>query len=83
MPNEHDRRMAEFEQEFRHHEQSLGSKIGNAGRRLIGKIKHLVRNPENHARADAPIGQDVGEPLSVSREVDAPSPDPNDRQDLH
>jgi hypothetical protein len=83
MPNEHDRRTAEFEQEFRHHEQSLGSKIGNAGRRLIGRIKHLVRNPKNHTRSDERSREELGDRPSVAVEVDPPGPDPNDQQHLH
>jgi hypothetical protein len=65
------RRSAEqFEQDYRHHEQSLSSEIGNAGRRLIGKVKRLVRNPKNYTRSDERIREDVCDGLSVSHEVD-------------
>jgi hypothetical protein len=60
----------EFEEQYRQHAQSLGSEIGNAGRRLIGKLKHIVRNPKNYTRSDERIREDVCDRLSVSRQVD-------------
>ena len=76
MPNENDppggsrRSSPEFEREFRQHEQSLGSEIGNAGRRLIGKIKRVVRNPNNYTRSDERIREEVRDRLAASHEVD-------------
>jgi hypothetical protein len=61
---------SEFEHDYRQHELSVGSEIGNAGRRLIGKIKRLVRNPKNYTRSDERIREDVCDRLAVSHEVD-------------
>jgi osmotically-inducible protein OsmY len=60
----------EFERDFRQHEHSLASEIGNAGRRLIGKIKRVVRNPKNYTRSDERVREDVCDRLAVSHEVD-------------
>ncbi len=60
----------EFERDYRQHEQSLASQIGNAGRRLIGKLERVVRNPKNYTRSDERIREDVCDRLAVSHEVD-------------
>lgn len=62
----------QFERDFHEHEheQSLAGEIGNAGRRLIGRIKRVVRNPKNYTRSDERIREDVCDRLAVSHEVD-------------
>jgi hypothetical protein len=60
----------EFEYQYRHHDQSLASEIGNAARRMVGKVERLVRNPKNYTRSDERIREDVCDRLSVSQEVD-------------
>lgn len=48
----------------------LGQQLSDAGRRLIGKVKRIVRNPKNYRRSDERIREDVCDRLSVSDEVD-------------
>ena len=55
--------------EPRHHSE-LGRRLEDAGRRLIGKVKRLVRNPTNYKRSDERIRKDICDRLSVSAEVD-------------
>lgn len=48
----------------------LGQQLSDAGRRLIGKVKRIVRNPKNYRRSDERIREDICDRLSVSDEVD-------------
>lgn len=54
-----------------HHEHGgFGQQLSDAGRRLIGRVKRIVRNPKNYQRSDERIREDVCDRLSVSDEVD-------------
>lgn len=53
----------------RHHSE-LGQRLEDAGRRLVGKVKRLVRNPKNYKRSDDRIREDICDRLAVSTEVD-------------
>jgi len=53
-----------------HHDESLGHQLADAGRKLVGKVKRLVRNPKNYTRSDERIREDVCDRLSLSSEVD-------------
>lgn len=55
--------------EPRHHSE-LGQRIEDAGRKLIGKVKGLVRSPKNYKRSDERIREDICDRLSVSPDVD-------------
>lgn len=55
--------------EPRHHSE-LGQRLEDAGRRLVGKVKRLVRNPKNYKRSDERIREDICDRLAVSAEVD-------------
>lgn len=48
----------------------FGQQLSDAGRRLVGKVKRLVRNPKNYKRSDERIREDVCDRLSLSDEVD-------------
>jgi hypothetical protein len=48
----------------------FGQQLSDAGRRFIGKVKRIVRNPKNYKRSDERIREDVCDRLSVSDEVD-------------
>jgi hypothetical protein len=52
------------------HRSELGQRLEDAGRRLVGKVKRLVRNPKNYKRSDERIREDICDRLSVSAEVD-------------
>jgi len=52
------------------HDESLGQQLSDAGRRLVGKVKRIVRNPKNYTRSDERIREDVCDRLSMSAEVD-------------
>jgi hypothetical protein len=52
------------------HTSELGQRLEDAGRRLVGKVKGLVRNPKNYKRSDERIREDVCDRLAVSAEVD-------------
>jgi hypothetical protein len=55
----------------RHREpEGFGQRLSDAGRRLIGKVERIVRNPKNYRRSDERIREDVCDRLSVSAEVD-------------
>jgi hypothetical protein len=66
------RRDWESERELRetHHHSELGQRLEDAGRRLIGKVKGLVRSPKNYKRSDERIREDICDRLSVSPDVD-------------
>lgn len=55
--------------EPRHHTE-LGQRLEDAGRRLVGKVKGLVRNPKNYKRSDERIREDICDRLAVSPDVD-------------
>jgi BON domain len=55
--------------EPRHHSE-LGQRLEDAGRRLVGKVKRLVRNPKNYKRSDERIREDICDRLAVSAEID-------------
>jgi hypothetical protein len=48
----------------------FGQQLSDAGRRLLGKVRRIVRNPKNYKRSDERIREDVCDRLSVSDEVD-------------
>jgi hypothetical protein len=48
----------------------FGQQLSDAGRRLLGKVKRIVRNPKNYKRSDERIREDICDRLSVSDEVD-------------
>jgi hypothetical protein len=52
------------------HRSELGQRLEDAGRRLVGKVRRLVRNPKNYKRSDERIREDICDRLSVSAEVD-------------
>jgi hypothetical protein len=48
----------------------FGQQLSDAGRRFLGRVNRIVRNPKNYRRSDERIREDVCDRLSVSDEVD-------------
>jgi osmotically-inducible protein OsmY len=48
----------------------IGQQLQDAGRRLLGRVERIVRNPKNYKRSDERIREDICDRLSVSDQVD-------------